>query len=68
MVGGEILDIFDRDELEVILSQLAEDMVVNTTEPDTMSWSADDIKQLFIKARILEGQKNRFFHGLFLLF
>ena len=49
VVSGEILDLFDKDEMEVILSQLTEDL---NAEPDAANWSPEDLKQVFIRVSI----------------
>ncbi len=49
VVGGQVLEMFDRDETELILGQLAEDIVVKESMP--ADWSPEQLKELFIKVR-----------------
>ena len=48
-MSGEILSLYDKDEMEIILGQLTEDITVNDTENEAVNWSPEDLKQLFIK-------------------
>lgn len=48
-MGGEILSLYDKDEMEIILGQLTEDITIKDTENEAVNWSPEDLKQLFIK-------------------
>ena len=50
MVGGQVLELFDRDEMELILGQLAEDIVVKESVP--ADWSPEQLKEVFVKVRV----------------
>ena len=48
VVGGQVLELFDRDEMELILGQLAEDIVVKESMPDA-DLSPEQLKEVFVK-------------------
>lgn len=47
VVGGQVLELFDRDETELILGQLAEDIVIKESMPS--DWSPEQLKEVFVK-------------------
>ena len=46
-MNGEVLLLFEKDEMEIILSQLTEDLTMKATELKNLS--SEDLKQVFIK-------------------
>ena len=49
VVGGEVLSLYDKDEIEIILSQLTEEITVKDTDTGAVQWSPEDLKNAFIK-------------------
>lgn len=46
-MNGEILLLFEKDEMEIILGQLTEDLTLKASELRNLS--SEDLKQVFIK-------------------
>lgn len=52
-MGGEILSLYDRDEIEIILGQLMEDITVKDVDLQGAELSPEDLKQLFVKVQLM---------------